>query len=412
MKIAIIGGGISGLACAYALRDTHDVVLYEKNPALGGHVHTVDIEIASQRYAIDTGFIVYNTRTYPNFIRLLEQIKVRGQPTQMSFSVSCEYSGVEYGSVGVSGLFAQWRNFLRGSHYRMLLDILRFNRESKTLLRAPCGLSLGDYLAKRDYSEAFARRYLIPMCAAIWSGSMAVAEEFPVDHFVDFFEHHGLLTVTDQPQWYVIPGGSREYVRRLAAALGDRLRVDTPVSAVRRHADHVTVTCGGEAQDYDRVIFACHSDQALRLLADPSERERDILGAIPFQSNDVVLHHDTRLLPSNRRAWASWNYRATPDLQRPATVTYHMNRLQGLDAPVEFCVSLNQRDRIDPGKVLREFEYMHPLYTAASSTARARRPEINGVNRTHYCGAYWLNGFHEDGVRSALDIAQPLGGSL
>lgn len=409
MRLAVIGGGISGLVCAYLLREQHDVVLFEKEPELGGHTHTVDVPVEGGSYAIDTGFIVYNERTYPNFIRLLDQLQVRGRPTRMSFSVSCERSGVEYGSVGFSGLFAQRRNLMRGSHYRMLLDILRFNRESRSLLHTPCGLSLGEYLDRQDYSEAFARRYLMPMCAAIWSGSLAVSEEFPVDHFVEFFDNHGLLTIADQPQWYVVDGGSREYVRRIGQALGGRVRTSAAVCSVTRHSDRVDVNANGRVESFDRVIFACHSDQALRMLADATEREREILGAIPYQSNHVVLHHDTRVLPDNRRAWASWNYRVIEDMRRPATVTYHMNRLQGLNAPVDFCVTLNQRERIDPDKILGQYEYDHPVFNVASSIARARRKEISGTERSYFCGAYWMNGFHEDGVRSALDVTRQLG---
>ncbi|MBX6421371.1 MAG: FAD-dependent oxidoreductase [Nevskia sp.] len=412
MRIAVVGAGVAGLVCAYALRNTHDVVLFEKEPEPGGHAHTVDVELGGFRYAIDTGFIVYNDRTYPQFGRLIERLGVRRRPTRMSFGVSCADSGIEYSSEGLTGLFAQPRNLLRPQHHRMLLDILRFNRESRRLLGAPCGLSLGEYLQTNRYSQAFVRRYLLPMCAAIWSGSLAVAGEFPVDHFVEFFSNHGLLSVFDQPQWYVIEGGSREYVRRLAQTLGPRLRAGVPVRAVQRTEAGVLVRGVGDEERFDRVIFACHSDQALALLADPTDREREILGDLPYQANDVVLHHDARLLPRNRRAWASWNYRLTGDPQRPATVTYHMNRLQGLSAPVEFCITLNRSEEIAPEKILGRYCYAHPVYTKASSRARARRAEIDGQRNTHYCGAYWENGFHEDGVRSALAVARSLGGSL
>lgn len=409
MRIAIIGGGIAGLTSAYQLHRHHELVLYEKADAPGGHSWTVDVELEQGRWAVDTGFIVYNERTYPNFIRLLGELGIAGQPTPMSFSVSDPASGLEYASDGLGGIFAQRRNLLNPSHYRMVAEILRFNRQARQLLEQPCGLSLGEYLREGDYSPVFIERYLLPMCAAIWSASLDEAGEFPADHFVEFFSNHGLLSVADQPQWLVIPGGSREYVRRFAAILGPRIRSACPVEAVRRHADHVEVRSHGEWERFDQVIFACHSDQALALLADPDEREQDILGALPYQANEVVLHTDRRLLPSTRRAWASWNYNLAPDRRRPATLTYHMNRLQGLQAPVEFCVTLNRREDIAPDKVLAEFVYDHPVYTLRANAARQRRAEICGQRRTHYCGAYWYNGFHEDGVRSALDVSARLG---
>ncbi len=409
MRVAVIGGGVSGLVSAYLLRDQHEVVLYEKGEAPGGHSWTVDVDVDGQTWAVDTGFIVYNERTYPHFISLMDELGIQGQPTNMSFSVSDPLSGVEYASDGLGGIFAQKKNLLNHEHLRMVMDILRFNRESTALLTQPSGLSLADYLAQGDYSKAFVQRYLMPMCAAIWSASLEDSGEFPADHFVEFFSNHGLLTVSNQPQWLVIPGGSREYVRRFAAILGDRIRCSHAVESVTRHADRVDVTCNGETASYDQVIFACHSDQALRMLKDPSSTESEVLGALPYQANDVILHTDRRLLPQTRRAWASWNYRIDEDRSRPATLTYHMNRLQGLQAPVEFCVTLNQRDAIDPATIRGEYVYDHPVYTLAADAARQRRQEISGSQRTHYCGAYWYNGFHEDGVRSAVDVARALG---
>ncbi len=412
MRIAIIGSGISGLVCAHLLRRQHEVVLFEKEPRLGGHTHTVDVTLGGQQYAVDTGFIVYNDRTYPYFTKLLKQLRVQGLPTQMSFSVSCTRSGIEYGSIGFNGLFAQRSNLLRSDHYRMLRDIVRFNRESRRLLASPCGLSLGQYLENGDYSQDFIDRYLLPMCSAIWSGSLSTAGEFPADHFVEFFDNHGLLTVTRHPQWYVIHGGSREYVRRIALLMGDRARLNTPVESVQRHPDHVRVTTAQGTERFDQVIFACHSDQALRLLADPGPREQEILGQLPYQKNEVLLHTDRALLPRNPRAWASWNYRVSEDRERPATVTYHMNRLQQLNAPEELCVTLNQGEQVNEEKILGRYEYDHPVYTLSAQKARERRQEISGQNRTHFCGAYWRNGFHEDGVHSALDVTAQFGESL
>lgn len=412
MRIAIVGGGISGLTCAWLLSTEHDVVLYEKENWIGGHTHTVDVDFDGHRYAIDTGFIVYNDRTYPNFIKLLDQLGVKGRATEMSFSVHCESSEIEYASRDLNALFAQRSNLLRPAHYRMLADILRFNRESPALLKSPCGLSLKDYVAKNGYSEAFVERYILPMCAAIWSGSLDAAGDFPADHFVEFFDNHGLLSVSGQPQWYTVDGGSREYVRALEEKLGERLRADSPVQSVSRDADKITIKTAQQSEHFDHVIFACHSDQALSLLSDPSDSEQDILGQLGYQANEVVLHHDNRLLPQRQRAWAAWNYRLVADRSRPATVTYHMNRLQGLEAPVDFCVTLNQGELIDDSKVLRRFEYSHPIFDLPSQLARERRDEIQQQNRTSYCGAYWGNGFHEDGVRSALDVTRRFGAQL
>ncbi len=409
MRVAVIGGGVSGLVSAYLMRDHHEVVLFEKAEAVGGHTWTVDVEQDGQSWAVDTGFIVYNERTYPHFIRLLDELGIQGQATNMSFSVSDPASGIEYASDGLGGVFAQKRNLLRPEHLRMVADILRFNRESLALLTQPCGLSLEEYLQRGKYSRAFTERYLMPMCAAIWSASLADSGQFPADHFVEFFHNHGLLTVSGQPQWLVVPGGSREYVRRLTAVLGDRIRCNQQVEGVSRHADGVTVVSNGQSESFDQVILACHSDQALGMLSDASDREQDILGALPYQANDVILHTDRSLLPRTRRAWASWNYRIDTDRSRPSTLTYHMNRLQGLQAPVDFCVTLNQRDAIDPASIRGEYVYEHPVYTLAADAARQRRAEISGVSHTLYCGAYWYNGFHEDGVRSAIDVVRQLG---
>ncbi len=412
MRIAIIGGGISGLTCAWLLSARHDIVLFEKESWIGGHTHTVDVEVNHREYAIDTGFIVYNDRTYPNFMRLLEQLGIKGRATEMSFSVHCERSRIEYASRDLNTLFAQRRNLFRPAHYQMLRDILRFNRESVELLHSPCGLSLGDYVTENNYSTAFIDRYILPMCAAIWSGSLDAAGDFPADHFVEFFNNHGLLSVSGQPQWYVVDGGSREYVRALYKKLGNRLRAATPVKNVKRGKDKVTVTTKQASEHFDHVIFACHSDQALKLLTDPSEVENDILGKLKYQPNEVLLHHDTRLLPERRRSWAAWNYRLVTDRSRPATVTYHMNRLQNLEAPVDFCVTLNQSEQVDEEQILQRFEYDHPVFTLSSQQARERRDEIQHQNRSSFCGAYWGNGFHEDGVRSALDVTRHFGESL
>lgn len=408
MRIAIIGGGISGLACAHGLDHQHELVIFEAASWLGGHTHTVDVRQGGREYAVDTGFIVFNDATYPHFIRLLKTLGLEGQATDMSFSVSAP--GREYASHSLRGLFPGVRECASPSHWRMLTEILRFNRQCLELLDSGDPRTLDEYLRDRGYSATFTEHYLLPLCAAIWSASIDDARQFPAEHFARFFHNHGLLQLRDRPQWRVVPGGSRSYVEVLSARLRASVHLNTPVQRVSRNADGITIhTAAGEAH-FDRVIFACHSDQALRLLADPSPAEQEILGALPYTDNDVVLHTDKSLLPRQRAAWASWNFRCDDDPGKPAAITYHMNRLQELDAPVEFCVTLNQSDAIDPSRIIDSYCYAHPVYTPASNAARGRRDEINGRHNTYYCGAYWYNGFHEDGARSALDVCRALGG--
>ena len=410
MRVAIIGAGIAGLTVAYRLRATHDVQVFEAASHVGGHTHTHDITLQGSTYRIDTGFIVYNDRTYPNFIALLNELGVASQPAQMSFSLRHEGTGLEYCGTNLNGLFAQRANLLRPRFYVMLRDIARFNRDAPALLRAAApGPTLGEYLAAQRYGAAFVDDYLTPMGAAIWSSPSSRMSEFPARSFVQFFANHGLLTLTDRPQWYVLTGGSRSYVDALLQSLRGRIHTAAPVSRVRRTDAGAWVQVAGHAETcFDAVVLACHSDQALAVLETPSAAEREVLGAIPYQRNEVILHTDTRLMPRRKRAWASWNYVVTAPASTLATVTYDMNKLQSLHAPETFCVTLNRRAAIDPGKVIKVLHYDHPVYTAATLAAQQRRAEINGVNRTFFCGAYWRFGFHEDGVVSALDVVARL----
>ncbi len=409
MKIAIIGTGIGGLTAAWQLRREHDLTLFEANDYVGGHAHTVDVEVGGRRHAVDTGFIVFNDWTYPNFIDLLEQLGVASQPTRMSFSVRCERTGLEYNGENLNTLFAQRRNLFRPSFHRMIRDILRFNREAPALLDGNRDLSLDVFLREGHYSREFTNHYILPMAAAIWSAEPGMMGAMPARFFVRFFKNHGLLSVSDRPQWRVIQGGSRNYVEALTASFHDRIRLNCPVEWVRRHPTFVQVKpWGGPAERFDQVIIATHSDQALRLLADPTPDEREILGAIPYQENEVVLHTDTRLLPRRKRAWAAWNYHLPAQPRERVAVTYNMNILQGLDTPETFCVTLNQSEAIDPARILYRTAYHHPVFTEAGIQAQARRSEISGVNRTWYCGAYWSYGFHEDGVNSGLAVAHGL----
>ena len=415
MKIAIIGSGIAGLTCAYLLNRRHAITLFEAESWVGGHTHTVPVSLDGQHYAIDTGFIVFNDWTYPNFIHLLRQLGVRYQPTEMSFSVHDPRSGVEYNGNNLNSLFAQRSNLLSPRFWGMLQDILRFNREALRDLeegRIAADLTLGQYLQQNGYGQRFIDHYIVPMGAAIWSMSLEGMLGFPLQFFVRFFRNHGLLSVSDRPQWYVIEGGSSAYVEPLTRDFLQHIRSNCPVQRIERDASGVTVHSAAGSERFDKVVLACHSDQALALLAKPSEAEQQILGALPYAENDVVLHTDTRLLPRRPLAWASWNYRLGGPRQQPAAVTYNMNILQGIKAPQTFCVSLNQSEAIAPDKVLARFRYAHPQYSLAGIAAQARWEEIHGVQHSYYCGAYWANGFHEDGVVSALRVASAFGEQL
>lgn len=415
MKIAIIGSGIAGLTSAYLLSRRHDITLFEAGDRIGGHTHTVNVTVEGKSYAVDTGFIVFNDWTYPHFIRLLGQIGVKFKPTEMSFSVCDENTRFEYNGNNLNSLFAQRRNILSPVFWGMLRDILRFNRQAPLDLqeqRISAEMTLGDYLEAGGYGPRFILHYIVPMGAAIWSMSLVDMLKFPLQFFVRFFKNHGLLSVNNRPQWCVIEGGSSSYIEPLTRSFRERIRLDCPVHLVERDAEGVVVHSAAGTEAFDKVVFACHSDQALALLGDPSQAEQEILGALPYADNDVVLHTDTRLLPERKLAWASWNYRLTANRQTQAAVTYDMNILQGIDSATTFCVSLNQTQMINPLKILARYTYAHPQYSLAAVAAQARRDEISGVRNTYYCGAYWANGFHEDGVVSALHVAQAFGETL
>lgn len=412
MKIAIIGSGISGLTSAYLLARQHEVSVFEAADWVGGHTHTVQVRRGERDYALDTGFIVFNDWTYPNFIRLLGELGVGYQPTEMSFSVHDPASGLEYNGNNLNSLFAQRRNLLSPGFWGMLRDILRFNREALDDLqheRIAADTTLGRYLALGGYGQRFTNHYIVPMGAAIWSMSLADMLDFPLQFFVRFFKNHGLLSVSNRPQWYVVKGGSSAYIEPLTRSFAGAIRLNCPVQRVERDADGVTLHSSAGSERFDKVVFACHSDQALAMLAQPSLPEQEILGALRYADNEVVLHCDTALLPRRRLAWASWNYRLGGPSRQPAAVTYDMNILQGLDAPETFCVSLNQSEAIDPDKVINRFTYAHPQFSLAGLAAQARVDELQGPQHSYFCGAYWANGFHEDGVVSGLRVARALG---
>ncbi len=409
MRVAIIGAGVSGLVCAHRLHSEHDVVLFEASDRAGGHANTVRVETEAGVYDLDTGFIVFNDRNYPNFERLLDELDVETQASLMSFGVS---DGVdfEYNGASPNGLFASRGQMVRPSFHRMIADLVRFNRDARELLASEEDPSLREWLAVGGYSRAFVERLIVPQAAAVWSADPAQMWSFPARFLVEFFDNHGMLGFRERPRWRTITGGSRRYVEALTRPWRDRLRLSTPVTEITRHPDHVAVSSREcEPERFDAVVIATHSDQALALLADPSERERELLGAIPYQSNEAVLHTDRSLLPRRRRAWASWNYHLDAGVAGRCTVTYHMNRLQSLRADREFCVTLNRTAAIDPERIIRTIQYAHPVYTPAGVAAQSRHHEISGRNRTHYCGAYWGWGFHEDGVKSALRVVREIG---
>lgn len=411
MKIAVIGTGISGMLTAHLLCRRHEVVVFEAGSYVGGHTHTIDVTHDGVTYPVDTGFIVFNEKTYPNFVRLMRQLGVSWKPSSMSFSVQCEQTGLEYSPSSLKSLFVQRINLFRPSFHRMLLEVFRFRRESRDLLHGGDDrVTLGGYLQQKGYSPAFVQHFIIPMGAAIWSADPERFDEFPARYFVRFFNNHGILNVRDQPQWLVIEGGSRSYVEPLTRPYRDTIRLKCPVVSITRSQGHVEVkTEGRSCENFDQVVIAAHSDQALAMLSDPSRAECEVLGAIPYQENLAVLHGDSSLLPRHKAAWGSWNYHVPRKGLGRVSLTYDMNILQGLRSPVEFCVTLNPSRGIDPSKTVSRMIYHHPVYTPQGNLAQKRCEEINGVNRTFFCGAYWGYGFHKDGVNSALAVCRHFG---
>jgi predicted NAD/FAD-binding protein len=407
-SIAVVGSGIAGLTVAEGLYRDHDVTVYEAEAWVGGHTHTVDIDEDGQTIAVDTGFIVCNEWTYPNFLALLARYGVSTQNSNMSFSVRDERSGLEYNGTNVNTLFAQRRNAVSPRFLGMIADILRFNRAAPTVLLGPePGPTLGDWLRDRNYGQRFIDHYILPMGRSIWSAGAEAILNFPARFFVDFFQRHGFLNIDNRPVWQAIPGGSSRYVEAITAGFRERIRVNTPVQRIERTATGVLMYLPhGEAVRHDAVVLATHADTALRLLGDPSSDETELLGAFPFESNDVILHTDERLLPRTPLARAAWNYQIRSDRDTGCSLTYDMNILQSLHCRRRYLVSLNLSDRIDPNTVLGRWNYAHPVYTPAAVAAQARHSLISGVRQTYYAGAYWRYGFHEDGVVSGLRVLE------
>lgn len=404
MKIAIIGSGIAGNTLAWHLQREHDITLFEAGNHVGGHTHTHQIDFYGQSYAVDTGFIVFNHQTYPNFIKLLKQLNVAEQKSAMSFSVRDELTGLEYNGTSLNSLFAQRKNLLNWKFIRMIREILRFNRDAPLLLHhSDSEPTLGEYLDREGYHQEFIAQYIVPMGAAIWSAVPEMLLTFPAKFFIRFFKNHGMLNVNDRPQWYVIRGGSARYVEALTREFSDKIRLNSKVQKVERKKNHVLIHSQGMgAEKFDWVFFACHSDQALAILDQPSALETEVLSAIPYQENEIALHFDRNLMPKKKLAWAAWNYHIPKQPMQKVAVTYNMNILQSLTSPEPLLVTLNYLDDIDPNKILKRLVYHHPVYTTKSIWAQQQHSLINGQQRSCFAGAYWGNGFHEDGVVSAL----------
>ena len=410
-RIAVIGSGISGMSAAYLISRRHQVTLFEREMRLGGHTHTHNIQTSAGTLPIDTGFIVHNDRTYPNLIRLLGKLGVERRLSDMSFSVACMKTGYEYSSRGLAGFFSQPRNLFRPRHYGLLRQIACFNREAPKVLDDPAGgtITLGEWLRSSGFSRDFSRYYLYPMASAVWSTSLEEIEDFPALTLVRFFSNHGLLSLANQPKWYVLRDGSSSYIAPLTRPYQDRIRLGVNIERVTRSADSVQLHfAGGEVESFDEVVFACHAPQALQMLADATPAERSVLGGLKTRRNQVALHTDERLLPIRQRSRASWNYHLK-DEGNAVALTYDMNRLQSLPVRERYCVTLNSNELLDPSRVLRELTYHHPLMNLEAIRAQQRWQQISGHNRTHFCGAYWFYGFHEDGLNSAIRVAQSMG---
>ncbi|MFA6954517.1 MAG: FAD-dependent oxidoreductase [Thermoanaerobaculia bacterium] len=411
-RLAVIGSGISGLAAAWLLSRRYEVSLFEKDDRIGGHTRTVMVDTADGRLPVDTGFIVHTERNYPNFVRLMRELGVETMASDMSFAVTSFDDDFEYSSRGLRGFFAKRSNAFKPAHYRLLSEIMRFNKEAKTLASSPLAtrLTLSEMLERGRFGNEFRERYLYPMASAVWSMSFPAIAQFPAAALVKFFDHHGMLGIDTHPEWRVIRGGSYKYIAPITAPYRERIATSATIARVARDGDGVDIQFDDRAtQRFDEVVFACHGDQVLPLLENPTEAERSVFSKLRTSSNETVLHTDARLLPRRRDARASWNYGIDARAQRQVSVTYHMNRLQSLASTTDYCVTLNGTDRIDPSKIVKSMIYHHPSYDLGALEAQSRWREVSGVAHTHYCGAYWFYGFHEDGMNSAIRVADALG---
>ena len=406
MKIAIIGSGISGNTLAYHLNSNHQITLFESNSRVGGHSHTHEIEVSNQKLNVDTGFIVFNKKTYPHFLNLLHELKVPYENSAMSFSVKDSQKDFEYNGTNLNALFAQRKNLISPTFYKMIKEILRFNKNSTLLLKNNEEISLSEYLDREAYSDFFKKYYILPMGSAIWSSDVKTMMTFPAKFFVRFFDNHGMLNINDRPQWLTITGGSINYVKKLISPFEKKIKLNSQIKSVERKNDHVAIQFHDRTERFDWVFFACHSDEALKLIKSPTQDEKNVLKAIPYKDNEVILHFDERFMPRRKLAWAAWNYHVTEDSSSPVSLTYNMNILQNLKTNVPVLVTLNPQEKIDKHKIIKKLSYAHPQYSLKSIEAQSKHHLISGVNRTSFAGAYWGNGFHEDGVKSAIDAIE------
>lgn len=408
-RIAIIGSGISGLVSAYLLSERFDVSLFEANDYLGGHTNTVDVDLEGQKYCIDTGFIVFNKKTYPNFCAILNQLNIPIQASEMSFSYRSDRTNFEYNGHTLNTLFSDRRNLFKPGFYRFINEILAFNRDAKKFLTQNNnpGTTIKEFLNRHKYSERFVNCYLIPMMAAIWSKNKADTFNCSAHFIFQFYANHGLLELYDRPTWYVIAEGSKNYIGPMVRKLKEKIYLNQKVENIKRENNRVILKCADQEYTFDCVIIATHSDQALKLLSNPSAEEINILSAIKYTQNEVILHTDDRIMPKRKLSWASWNY--LDNESTTPTLTYYMNRLQSLTSPIDFFVSLNLTDNIDANKIIKRLQYGHPCLDALAMKAQQQIALINGMNNTYFVGSYWGYGFHEDGVNSAINTCKLIG---
>ena len=403
MKIAIVGSGISGNSLAYTLSKEHDITLFEKNNRLGGHSHTHEIISQGKKINVDTGFIVFNKKTYPLFTKLLDELNVHYEKSDMSFSVFSKDRNFEYNGTTLNTLFSQRKNIFNYKFIKMIYEIIKFNKVALTLLSAKTEISLETFLRQNNFSDYFCKNYILPMGSAIWSSNINSMLKFPAVFFVKFFNNHGMLNINDRPQWLTVTNGSKEYVEKLTASIKKNIRLNCPVKAVKRNKDSVEVKSSDGTEIFDYIFFACHSDEALKLISDLSTQEKEVLSSIPYSKNEVTLHTDESIMPNNKLTWAAWNYNIDSTNDMPIALTYNMNILQNLKTQQTILVTLNDNGNINPEKVLKKINYDHPLFSLKSVEAQKNYGIISGVNRTGYAGAYWGNGFHEDGISSAYN---------
>jgi len=408
MKIAIVGSGISGNTIAHLLHKKHNITLFEKNDRIGGHSHTHNIDVNGTPISVDTGFIVFNKKTYPLFSSLLKELDVAYEDSSMSFSVFSKKNSLEYNGTNLNTLFSQRKNIFNPKFIKMIFEILRFNKESLALIETSEELSLGDYLAKNSYSDYFLKHYILPMGSAIWSSKLETMSKFSAKFFVTFLHNHGMLNINNRPQWLTISNGSKSYVQKLCRPFIDNIRLNTDINFIERKSNKVIVHSNHGSENFDYIFMACHSTEALEILKDSSNNEKEILGAIPYTNNEVYLHTDSSIMPKYKLSWAAWNYNIDSEDNEPITLTYNMNILQNIKIETPILVTLNPKGNIDPKKIIKKLSYEHPIFSIDSVNAQKKQHVISGINRTFFAGAYWGNGFHEDGVKSAYDSVKQL----